>query len=65
LKRDALETDKILVTFPIRWKSRIREKAEGLAVPGNKPNVQDVWRWSMAVALFPEECVVQKKEVKE
>jgi hypothetical protein len=64
MKRDALETDKILVTYPSRWNERIQQKSREIAMLGLEPKVQDVWRWAMAVALFPEECRVERKEQK-
>jgi hypothetical protein len=64
MKHDAIETNRVLVTYPLRWKKRILEKAHSVTASGNKPNEQDVWRWAMAIALFPEECTIEKKAQK-
>jgi len=38
MKRDALETGKIQVTYPLRWKERIQQKTKTVAVLGMEPN---------------------------
>jgi hypothetical protein len=59
---DALETFGIYLTLPKRWKQKLEEKAKECGAPGLKGQVQDAVRLAIALAYFPEECEVSRKE---
>jgi len=57
-KHDALETDRIQLTYPSRWNKRLDAVKDVYGALSR----QDVIRAIVASVLFPEECHVEKRE---